>query len=550
MATLLTKNIDMNKTIIINIGNSIIHIEEEAYEILMVYLNEIKQHFGKTADDFEIVKDIENRIAEMFAEILQKGQKQVIDVADVRGVIAQMGSVQDFVNDEEEDVKAAEFFANYNGVKKLYRDTDEGVIAGVCAGLGHYLNVEARWLRLAFFLLTFLAGSSILVYLILWIAIPRASSRSERMEMKGEATNLYGYKKIFDEEVAAIKANMKSANDHLAPAMKKSGNFIAATIKMFGRLIREMFRLFGKTVAICFIVFGFGMMIFLIVCLGMLLGFWDESTYQTFPLNIINTPFRDGLIFHAFLTCFIPVLALVLFALKVVNSRIEISKYVWFGLLIFWLVGAGTSGYYTAKILSEFKDEAELVQQTDLKEMPLYVIDVDKSMVFNKQDSINYHLEEMNIGNKIIVDNYDNGPFANPRNVSFEIEKSLDGRASVATTFRSQGRDFQTALKNAQGIDYKFIQKDSALIFSPGIKFKQHGAWRGQSVHVTLKLPVGAHVLINENSHRYWSFYQYYDCREDRNLVDKPYRESVMTEEGLKCMYDLENPKEEEKTGQ
>jgi len=143
------------KNFFIGIDVSKLHFEEEAYEILMAYLNEIKQHFAKSADDFEIVKDIENRIAEMFAEILGKGQKQVIDVADVKGVIAQMGSVQDFVNDEEEEVKTETFYANYNGIKKLYRDTDEGVIAGVCAGLGHYLNIGSRWLRLAFFLLAF-----------------------------------------------------------------------------------------------------------------------------------------------------------------------------------------------------------------------------------------------------------------------------------------------------------------------------------------------------------------------------------------------------------
>jgi len=549
VASLLKKNTDMNKTIIINIGNSIIHIEEEAYEILMAYLNEIKQHFAKNADDFEIVKDIENRIAEMFAEILQKGQKQVIDVADVYGVIAQMGSVQDFVNDEEEEVNAQNFYANYNGIKKLYRDTDEGVIAGVCAGLGHYLNVEARWLRLAFFLLTFLAGTSILVYLILWVAIPRAATRSERMEMKGEATNLHGYKKSFDDELAALKANMKSANDQLAPAMRKSGNFIAETLKMFGRLIRAIFRIFGKTMAICFIVFGFGTMIFLIVCLGMLIGFWDESTYQTYPLNVINTPFRDGLIFHAFLTFFIPVLALVLYALKVINSRIEISKYVWFGLLIVWMVGAGTSGYYTAKILGEFKDEAELVQQTELKPYQTYVIDVDKSMVFNRQDSIRYHLEDVDMGKRTIVENFDNGLFRNPRNVSFEIAKSHDGKTSISATYEAQGRDFEAALKNAQNIEYKFLQKDSSLVFNPNIRFKQNAAWRDQRVHLTLRIPVGTRVLINENSHRYWSFYQYYDCRIDRDAEDSPYRESIMTEEGLKCRYDLENP-EEEKSGQ
>lgn len=535
------KNTDMNKTIIINIGNSIIHIEEEAYEILMVYLNEIKQHFAKTADDFEIVKDIENRIAEMFAEILQKGQKQVIDVADVRSVIAQMGSVQDFITDEEEEVNTGNYYANYNGIKKLYRDTDEGVIAGVCAGLGHYLNVEARWLRLAFFLLTFLAGTSILVYLILWVAIPRASSRSERMEMKGEATNLYGYNKSFEEELAAFKANMKSANDTLGPAVRKSGNFIAATIKMFGRFIRSIFKLFGKTIAICFIVFGFGMLIFLIICLGLLLGFWDENTYQSFPLNVIDVSFRDGMIFHAFLTFFIPILALVLFALKVINNRIEISKYVWFGMLIVWMVGAGTTGYYTAKIMGEFKDDAKLVQQVDLKQYQTYVIDVDKNMVFNRADSIRYKLQDLDMGRRTVMEDYDNGLFRNPRTVSFEVVKSHDGKSAISATYESQGKNFETALKNAQNIEYKFVQKDSALVFNPAIRLKQHSPWRGQNVHLSLRIPVGSRVLINDNNDRYWSFY-YYWCREQRKDEDGPYREFIMTEEGLKCRYDIENP--------
>jgi phage shock protein PspC (stress-responsive transcriptional regulator) len=534
----------MNKTIIINIGNSIIHIEEEAYDILMVYLNEIKQHFAKSADDFEIVKDIENRIAEMFAEILQKGQKQVIDVADVRGVIAQMGSVQDFVG-EEEDLPNEANYASYSAIKKLYRDTDEGVIAGVCAGLGHYLNIEARWLRLAFFFLIFLGGTGVLAYLILWVVIPRAATRSERMQMKGEATNLYGYKKSFDEELAALKANMKSANDHLAPVVKKSGSFIAETMKLLGRFMRSIIRIFGKTIAILFIAFGFGMLIALIVCLGMLLGFWDESTYQSYPLNVINTPFRDGLIFNAFLTFFIPILALVLFALKVINNRIEISRYIWFGMLIIWIVGVCTSGYYTAKILGEFKEEAELVQQTELKSHQVFVIEVDKSMVFNKQDSIRYHLEDIHQGRRVVVENFNDGPFRNPRSISFDIEKSHDGKTTITTTYEAQGRDFQTALKNAQNIDYQFVQRDSALIFNPNIQFRQNSAWRGQRVHLSLKLPVGTTVLINENWHRYLRFYQYNWCSGESDNENSPYREWLMTEDGLKCKYDLENIKED-----
>jgi hypothetical protein len=194
-------------------------------------------------------------------------------------------------------------------------------------------------------------------------------------------------------------------------------------------------------------------------------------------------------------------------------------------------------------ILGEFKEEAQLVQQTDLKQYQTYLIDVDKSMVFNKEDSIRYHLEDINIGNRTIVDNYDNGgPFRDPRSVSFEIVKSLDNKASITATYESQGRDFQTALKHVQNIDYKFVQKDSSLVFSPNIQFKKNMPWRDQSVHIQLRIPVGSRVLINENTHRYWSFYQYYWCRDSQGEHKEPYRESIMTEDGLKCRYDLENP--------
>src|SRR5690606_19697179 len=142
----------MKKTININIGNSIIHIEEDAYEILKKYLADIKQHFSKTADHQEIVSDIESRIVEMLVEILDSQQKKVVDSEDIQKVILQMGSVNDFeLDEEEEDIKP-----HYNKAKKIYRDTDRRIIAGVCSGLAYYFNVEVKWVRLGFVILSLL----------------------------------------------------------------------------------------------------------------------------------------------------------------------------------------------------------------------------------------------------------------------------------------------------------------------------------------------------------------------------------------------------------
>ncbi|WP_410222173.1 PspC domain-containing protein [Pedobacter sp.] len=535
----------MNKTIIINIGNSIIHIEEEAYEVLTKYLNEIKQHFAKTADDFEIVKDIENRIAEMFAEILAKKQNQVIEMADVQDVIAQMGSVKDF-SDESEEPEQTYHYEQFVGIKKLYRDTYEGVFAGVCSGLGHYFNIEARWIRLIFFLLAFAGGTGLLAYLILWIAMPRATTRSERMEMKGEATNLYGYKRSFEEELAAIKANMRSAGDQFRPLAQSSGNVITQMFRGIGKLIGAMGTLLGRIIAWFIVVFGFCALLGLIIALGALMGFWSDHIYSDFPFNIINSPFKGEFVLSAFVTAFVPLLALVLFAVKTINQRLQISKYVWFAMLVVWLIGAATVSFNVARIVSEFQEEAEIAQKTELKAFPSYTIAVNPNMVFSKKDSVDFNLKDYASGSNIVIDNFDEGPFRSPRNVRVEFDKSEDGKVSIMRSYKSNGKTFRNALENAQNMEYKYIIADSLITLNPRAILKEHAVWRDQNVVLTIKVPVGTKININDNLYRYLKFYYY--CHGNDNEYNT-YRTWIMTEEGLKCKYDVDHANDKEDNG-
>ena len=56
--------------------------------------------------------------------------------------------------------------------QKLYRNSSDRMIAGVCGGLGKYFSVDATIVRLVFLLLLILGGSGFLLYLILWIVVP------------------------------------------------------------------------------------------------------------------------------------------------------------------------------------------------------------------------------------------------------------------------------------------------------------------------------------------------------------------------------------------
>lgn len=523
----------MKKTIIINIGNTIIHIEEDGYEILTSYLNEIKQHFAKNADDFEIVTDIENRIAEMFAEILQAEQVKVITLIDVESVIAQMGRVQDFQSEEDEPTTSQPYSNNFVGEKKLFRDTDDAMLAGVCSGLGHYLNIEARWVRVIALCCVFLFGTGILAYLILWIAIPRAITRSEKMQMKGESTDLFGYKRNFEEELAAFKERMQSHTT------KNSSNFFVEVVSATGRGLNTLGRALSKTIAGFIVVFGSAMLIGLVICLAAFLGFWEPDTYDYFPLSIINEGYRSMLAFAAFIILFIPILALVLFSIRVAFNKTTINKTLSFGLLIVWLGGVSIGVYYAAKISSEFKEHAELIKTTPLLPFKAYVIDVNEGMVFNSADSANYKLDGFQ--NTVIADDSDDHPFRIPRNVHINIEKSENGVSTLVQNFESQGKTFNIALQNAKNITYKFTQKGYTLTFDPRLSLRDNTNWRNQEVHLTLKVPIGTRLMLNQNIYRYL-YSNFYNCNASE-IENGLYKEWVMTEDGLKCKADLDHPK-------
>ena len=77
----------MKKTLTVNLGGTVFHIDEDAYRLLDNYLCNLRLHFRKQEGAEEIVNDIENRISELFAEKLSAGS-QVITIADVEEVIA------------------------------------------------------------------------------------------------------------------------------------------------------------------------------------------------------------------------------------------------------------------------------------------------------------------------------------------------------------------------------------------------------------------------------------------------------------------------------
>lgn len=197
----------MQKTISINIGNIIFHINEDAYDQLKSYLGSINKYFSSYADSKEIIADIEGRIAEKFTLKLNNG-KQNINAQDVDDLIADMGTVDDFKASMDEEEKLQEEAKNNSQEeaeiessedstepeqKRLYRDGQRSIIGGVASGLAHYINADPIWIRLffvltifnsVFFNIDYISSFGALAYIILWVAMPINNNLKENKKIK------------------------------------------------------------------------------------------------------------------------------------------------------------------------------------------------------------------------------------------------------------------------------------------------------------------------------------------------------------------------------
>jgi len=180
----------MKKTLTVNLGGTVYHIDEDAYNLLDNYLNNLRYHFRKEEGADEIVRDMETRIAELFDEYIRTGL-QVITVEQVEAVIARMGNPEDLNTNDDEEKKETEQHVYSNGpARRLFRNPDDRILGGVLSGLSAYFGWDVTWIRIGALVVGCFVHGLILAYLIAWIIIPLAKTATEKLQMRGEPINM------------------------------------------------------------------------------------------------------------------------------------------------------------------------------------------------------------------------------------------------------------------------------------------------------------------------------------------------------------------------
>lgn len=487
----------MKKTLTINLSGSVFHIDDDAYEKLYAYLNEITRHFGNDAEAKEIVEDIETRIAEIFTEKIKNGG-EVINLDHVNEVIVIMGTPE-AISNEEEDKEHITDKKTYKirGGRRLYRDPDDKVLGGVCSGLGAYFSIDPVIIRIIFVLVFFFPiGSSVLIYLVLWIVVPKASSTAQRLEMKGEEVNVDNISKSIKEEMQDVKENFRNYRSHPAYTQGRSnvrevGDTLLSVLKVLGTIILVI-------IGIPFLIVG-------AVCLIVLFALLFASHHV-----IGLMPFNNGFNFmeHLYapgatlswvtvgiaLVIGIPLVMLIYAGIKMI-FRIKSHNYVFgsifgglfvVGIIILIISGSNTLGEFTKQ--STVTHSEKLLTASDT----IY-ISAKKGQNEKDLDTIvdpDLNFERFRIGTLNDVDVVIGIP-------ELRIEKGDEREANLLINKTSRGTSLSSARQNAEDILFNYQLKDSTINVQSSYLLPK--IWRNQRVNLKLYIPVGKTIYLDES---------------------------------------------------
>jgi phage shock protein PspC (stress-responsive transcriptional regulator) len=224
----------MKKVINITLGGIVFAIEQSAYDALALYLEDIKTNISSSDDAQEIVGDIETAIAEKFL-LRKRSEKISVTSEDVAEVIGEMGSPADF---GEDGFDASEKSTKRNDdapiKKRLYRDADDVIVAGVASGLAKYFDIDPVIVRLIFVISVFFNGIGLLAYVVLWLVVPKALTTAQKYAMRGEKVTL---KEITEQ----VKKNIRSLDSTEAVGLWNRLRSVLATV----------FEIIGGIVVLC-----------------------------------------------------------------------------------------------------------------------------------------------------------------------------------------------------------------------------------------------------------------------------------------------------------
>jgi len=401
-----------------------------------------------------------------------------------------------------------------NGVRKrLYRNPDGKIIGGVCSGMGSYFNVNP-WLPRIIFLIPFISfffrwghvgpltfpnflsfsfsPGTFIIYIILWLVIPEATTTSEKLEMKGEKVDLNSIKNSVVEEMKGVKERVSKLGMEAGNIAKEKGGEIGKEMQYaakrtsgaLGNIIVTLFKIFAYFVLGC-------------IALALIIALFSIAVVSIglFPLKaFVLTDGWQSVLAWGTLIFFIgvPVVGVITFIIRRIAKIKSTNRMMRFSFLGLWILGIICFVSLIASVGNDFRRSSSINEEKIVLTNPgvqsLEVSSLNNNRYYRSNSWFRFE------------------PFANfdddtvfIGNVRIRIEKSPTDSFQVGLIKMCSGDTRRDADTLAALINFNISQSDSILFSDRAISINTKDKFRNQSVEVIVYVPVGHHIKINKN---------------------------------------------------
>lgn len=531
----------MNKILNINLGGYALTIDDDAYEYLSGYLDSIRRRFSESEGRDEIIGDIEARIGELISQGM--GTRTIVMLPDAEAAVAVMGKPEDFGGEEStaSSTGTGTGSSKKSGKttvrtgKRLFRDEEDAVVAGVCSGLSAYFGIQDPvWMRLIFVLLAFASfGFWAPAYVLIWILVAPAKTAADRLAMRGEQVNMDNIAREVEEGFDRLG---KKVNEFSADAAKKGSsnaqNVMSTGVTAIGQAFGLALRFIAKFAALIAILIGIALFIGLGAgWIGSIMALLIGAPYVEY-----FSPFSSGWTWFGILNVFfllgIPAIALVLFFSRILFKTRTPS----------WVNGTLTGLFILSVVtgfamlpfgIKEYSQSGSISKEIDLSGLRTDTLRVEA--VADLLGGRYHNNNDFNFDEDGIRINEDGMEMRCP--LEIRVNPSRDGQYHCTQIIKSQGSSSLNAQENANRVGYSADFSGNALRVPTAYKVAKGEKWRGQRVRINIEVPVGKSITFDEAIHEYAGadLDEYDDVNDNNYISRRPGKVFRMGNKGLVC---------------
>lgn len=528
----------MNKILNINLGGYALTIDDDAYEYLSSYLDSIRRRFSESEGRDEIIGDIEARLGELISQSM--GSRTIVMLPDAEAAVAVMGKPEDFGGDDPmgqtagapTSKKSAK--SNIKTGRRLFRDEEDAVVAGVCSGLSAYFGIQdPLWMRLIFVLLAFASfGFWAPAYVLIWILVPPAKTAADRLSMRGEQVTMDNIAREVEEGFDRLG---KRVNEFSAEAGKKNSstaqNAVSTGVTAIGQAFGLVLRFIAK----------FAVVIAILIGLALFFGVgaaWIGSIMTLFvgaPYVEYFSPLSSGWTWFAVINLFfllgIPAIALVLFFSRLLFKTRTPS---WAtgtltGLFIMSVIAAFAVLPFAAREYSHTGTVSKDIDLSGLRSDTLRVSAAPNTLLEGDHtNEFDFDEDDVRLGN-------DGMEMKCP--LEIRIFPSRDGQFRATQVIKAQGSTNLKAQENADMVNYQVQLNGNTLLAPTSYMIPQGKKWRVQRVRINIEVPTGKSIVFDEKIHRFaGADLDEYDDNNNNNYISRrPGKVFRMGNNGIVC---------------